>query len=338
MMRKVVRAAATVAVVAAAGMSAACGQIGALKGKMAFKEANSLYSTQKYEAAAEKYAEALEQGCSGDDCTPPELAFAYFYLGSSHENLYRPNLKDDPANEEHLKKAVQFYTKASEVSPDPTYKKRSLQYLVGVYGPDKLGDPSGAEPIIQRLIAMDPNDPTNYYQMAKLYEDSGDFEKAEEQLLKARSVRPDDPDVYLQLSGFYDKRGNFDKQIEALTTRAEKASQSPEAFYTIANVYWNKACLPTRPQCEQGAPSSQAVKAKYIESGLQAADKALQLRPDYIDALVFKGLLLRSQAYVIPAQRDRLFSEADQLLQKVTEIRKRQSGEAVAAAQKKAEE
>jgi tetratricopeptide (TPR) repeat protein len=336
MMRKVLRAAATVAVVAAAGMSAACGQIGALKGKMAFKEANALYSTQKYEAAAEKYAEALEQGCSGDDCTPPELAFAYFYLGSSHENLYRPNMKDDAANEEHLKKAVEYYTKASEVSPDPTYKKRSLQYLVGVYGPDKLGDPSGAEPIIQRLIAMDPNDATNYYQMAKLYEDSGDFEKAEEQLLKARSVRPDDPDVYLQLSGYYDKRGDFDKQIEALTTRAEKAPDSPEAFYTIANVYWNKACLPTRPQCEQGAPSSQAVKAKYIESGLEAADRALKLRPDYIDALVFKNLLLRSQAYVVPARRDQLINEADQLLQKVTEIRKRQSGEA--ATQKKAEE
>ena len=27
---------------------------------------------------------------------------------------------------------------------------------------------------------MDPNDPTNYYQMSKLYEDAGDFQNAEE--------------------------------------------------------------------------------------------------------------------------------------------------------------
>jgi len=45
-----------------AGLSmalAGCSQVGGLKAKMAFKDANSLYQQQDYRKAAEKYEEAL---------------------------------------------------------------------------------------------------------------------------------------------------------------------------------------------------------------------------------------------------------------------------------------
>src|SRR5215204_3168917 len=296
MMRKVSSAAGVLAAILATGVAAAgCGQIGMLKGKMAFKEANTFYAAQNYAAAARKYEEAVAQGCTDSGCNPAELAYSYFYLGSSYENMYRPG-KDDPKNKEYLSKALSYYQKAAEVSPQEIYKKRALQYMVGVHGPDKLNDPNAAEPIVRKLIEMDPSDTSNYFQMAKLYEDAGDFEQAEAQFLKAREIKPDDSDVYLHLAGFYDKRGNFDKQMEALTTRAEKNPDNPEAQHLIGSVYWTKACTPSRPQCAQTAPTSDAVKAKYIQAGLEAENRALKLRGDYIDALVFKGLLLRSQA------------------------------------------
>jgi len=329
-MRKVSAAAGLIGVVGALGVAAGCGQIGMLKGKMAFKEANALYAAQNYGAASKKYEEAIEQGCSGNECKPPELLYSYFFLASSYDNMYKPTKKDDPKNQELLKKAVDNYQKATELSPNPEYKKRALQYLVAIHGPEKLNDPGSAEPIVQRLISMDPNDVTNYFQMAKLYEDAGDFDKAEAQLLKAREVKRDDPDVYAQLAGFYEKRGNFDKQMEALMTRAEKTPDNPEAQYTIANTYWNKACLPVRPQCAQTAPTSDAIKAKYVQSGLEAADKAIALRGDYIEALVFKNLLLRSEAYLEKkdlARQKALIAEAEELVAKVTEIRKRQQGQ-----------
>ena len=329
-MRKVSAAAGLIAVVGAIGAAAGCGQIGMLKGKMAFKEANSLYAAQNYTAASKRYEEAIAQGCSGSECKPPEVAYSYFFLASSYDNMYKPTKKDDPKNQELLKKAVDNYQKAAELSPNPEYKKRALQYLVAIHGPEKLNDPGSAEPIVQQLISMDPNDVTNYFQMSKLYEDSGEFEKAEAQLLKAREVKPNDADVYAQLAGFYEKRGNFDKQMEALMTRAEKTPDNPEAQYTIANTYWNKACLPVRPQCVQGAPTSDAIKAKYVQSGLEAADKAIALRSDYVEALVFKNLLLRSEAYLEKkdlARQKALIAEAEELVAKVTEIRKRQQGQ-----------
>ena len=336
-MRKVLSAAGVLAVVVATGVTAAgCGQIGMLKGKMAFKEANTLYAAQNYAAAARKYEEAVAQGCTDAGCNPAELAYSYFYLGSSYENMFRPG-KDDAQNKEYLNKAIGYYQKASEISPNEVYKKRALQYMVGVHGPEKLNDPNAAEPIVRKLIEMDPSDTTNYFQMAKIYEDAGNFEQAEAQFLKAREIKPDDSDVYLHLAGFYDKRGNFDKQMEALMTRADKNAENPEAQHLIGSTYWFKACLPSRPQCAATAPTSDAVKAKYIAAGLEAEDKALRLRQDYIEALVYKGLLLRSQAFLEPKRQKELLDEANRLSAQVAEIRKKQAGQP-AADKKKTEE
>jgi tetratricopeptide (TPR) repeat protein len=210
---------------------------------------------------------------------------------------------------------------------------------VAIHGPDKLNDPGTAEPIVQKLISMDPNDVTNYFQMAKLYEDASDFDKAEAQLLKAREVKPDDPDIYAQLAGYYERRGDFDKQMEALVARAAKSPDNPEAQYTIANTYWFRACVPIAQACQAKADTkaTDAVKAKYVQSGLDASDKALALREDYFDALVYKNLLLRSQAYLEkkdPVRQKNLLDEANRLAAKAQEVRKRQSGEAAAAAAK----
>jgi tetratricopeptide (TPR) repeat protein len=312
---------ALVAVLSAA--TAGCEQIGMLKGKLAYRDANRLYSGGNYAAAAEKYEEALESGCANGACTPEELNYAYFFLANSYDNMYRPSRKGQAVNDEYLTRAVELYGEAAERSPDPEYRKRALQYMAAAHGTEKLNEPAKAEPIIQRLIELDPKDTTNYYQMSRLYEDAENFEAAEAQLVRARDVRPDDPDVYNQLARYYEARGDFDKMIEALQTRAEKDPGSPEALYTIAVKYWERACLPANRQCESKAGPARE-KPAYIQSGLEAADKALAIRDDYFDALVYKGLLLRSQSYVAPvAQREGLIKQADELLEKAQEIQAR---------------
>ncbi|HEX5111060.1 MAG TPA: tetratricopeptide repeat protein [Vicinamibacterales bacterium] len=330
-MRKCSSPAGIVALVAMIG-AAGCSQIGALKGKLAFKEANTLYKAENYEAAARKYQETLEKGCTGDVCNPQELTYAYFFLASSYDNLFRPVRKGDPKNDAYLTKAIEFYETAAQKIPDPEYKKRSLQYMAVAYGAEKLNDPAKAEPIIKRLIEMDPNDPQNYYQMSKLYEEAGDFEQAEAQLLKAKEVKPNDPEVYGQLARYYESRGNFEKQIAAMQTRAEKQPGSPEGHYSMAVVYWRRACVPVAKLCEPFAgPVNQ--RAKYVAAGLDESEKALALRDDYIDALAYKNLLLRSKAYLEPARAQELIKEADDLIQRIGEIRKRRA-EAPAAATK----
>src|SRR6202022_4115186 len=85
-------------------------------------------------------------------------------------------------------------------------KTLALQYLVATYGADKLNDPTKAAPLVQRMIELDPSDPQNYFVLAKIYEDTKDYENAEKVLMQAKQVKPNDPAVYMQLDGFYNPR------------------------------------------------------------------------------------------------------------------------------------
>jgi tetratricopeptide (TPR) repeat protein len=195
-------------------------------------------------------------------------------------------------------------------------KKLSLQYLVAAYGPDKLNDPSQQEPILQQMIQVDPSDPANYFYLANIYEQNGDYENAEAQFLKAKEMKPNDPVVYTTLAAFYDRQGEFDKVINALNERAEHEPNNPEAHHVIATYYWNEAY--------KNFKLKDADKMKYIQSGLAEVDKALALKPDYFEALTYKNLLLRSQALVEtdPGKQRALLKEADQLRDKAQSLQK----------------
>ena len=215
--------------VAAAG----CGQVSMLKARMALKDAHTAYQQQDYRGAIARYEEAIAA-----DATQTE---AYFYLGNSYDNLYRPTRRGEATNDALIDNAVANYKKAVELEQRPELKKLALQYLANAYGADKLNDPAESEPVVQQLIDMDPTDPLNYFALARIYEDSGDYERAEETLVKARDARPTEPSVYTTLAAFYNRQGNFEGAIEALQSRSEREPNNPEAFYTIATYYWEKA-------------------------------------------------------------------------------------------------
>ena len=300
-------------VVLVAGMSlaaAGCGQIGMLQARMAFKDANQLYSGQDYRGAAAKYEEAI--------AADPTLVNAYFFLGNSYDNLYRPARRGEPANDELLTKAVENYKKSASAEQDPKIRQLALEYLVAAYGPDKLNDPAQQEPIVQEMIKLNPNEPTNYFALAKIYEDNGDYEAAEQTFLKAKEVRPQEPTVYTQLAGFYNRQGDFDKTIAALQERAQREPNNPEAHHLIATYYWDKVYRDFRlPDTE---------KRKFIEAGISSEDKAIELKSDYFEAITYKNLLLRLQANVEkdPARQQALLKEADRLRDQAQELRKKQ--------------
>src|SRR6185436_9203834 len=97
------------------------------------------------------------------------------------DQQFRAVKKGDAENDAFMEKAVKNYQLSAEKlasATDPDQKtlgKRSLEYLVAAYGADKLNDPAKAEPVVQKMIQMDPNEPTNYFALAKIYEDAGAY-------------------------------------------------------------------------------------------------------------------------------------------------------------------
>ena len=296
-------------VLAIAGLGASsCSKIGMLKGQMAWKDANAAYAASDYKKAIEKYQEALKNN--------PELSYAYFYLGNSYDNLYKVAKKGQPENDANLQKAVENYKLATEKITEPKLRKLSFEYLLNSYGPDKLNDPSQAEPIVQKMIEMDPSDTANYFALAKIYEDAGNYEQAEAALLKARDAHPKDTAVYMQMAAFYNRQGRFDKTMDALNQRAAQDPHNPEGYYTIAVYYWDKTF--------RDKALNDATRHEYINSGMEAVNKAISIKPDYLEAIVYKGLLLRLEANM---EKDRkkqadLLKEADALRDRAKALQK----------------
>jgi tetratricopeptide (TPR) repeat protein len=288
-----------------------CGKysLGSLKAQKSMKDANVQYAAQEWKNAATLYEDVLSN--------KPDYNEAQFYLANSYDNLYKPTRKGEAENDAYIQKAVEHYKKASETDPNPATRKLALQYLVAAYGADKLADPSQAEPIIKRMIELEPNDPTNYFGLSKLYEDGGRYDDAEQALQKAKSIKPNDPVVYTTLSGYYNRQGDFGKTMENLEKAAELDPKNPQGFHLMATFYEEKVRKDFR--------LSPAEKKDYSLKGIAAEDKALALNPNYFDAMIVKNILLRHQALVEtkdPVKQKELLKEADDLRAKAVAIQK----------------
>ncbi|SRR6266851_2802003 len=312
-------AAAAMLVLVTAVSTAGCGKVGELKARKNFKAANQAYAQQDWKRASDLYEETVRAFPDLEHGQP------YFYLGNAYDNLWKPSKKGEPENDAYMTKAVENYQKAAEMlatSDKPKDKdlgKLALQYLVAAYGADKLNDPAKAEPVVQKMIQLEPNEPTNYFQLSKIYEDAGAYPEAEQMLMKAKEARPNDPQVYMQLARYYNAQNEFDKTIDALEQRASKEPTNPEAYFTIATYYWDNA--------NKNYRLNEAQKRENVQKGLVAINKALELKPDYVDAMVYKGLLLRLQANLEkdPKKQQELLKEAIALHDKAEDLRKKRA-------------
>jgi len=124
----------------------------------------------------------------------------------------------------------------------------------------------------------------------------------------------------MTLAAFYNRQGQFDKTMASLEERAKAEPTNPDAFQTIAAYYWDEA--------RNDAALNDAQKRDFLTKGVEAADKALALKADFVEALTFKGLLLRQQALLEKdaAKQQQLLKEGTALGEKANELRKQQTG------------
>ena len=180
------------------------------------------------------------------------------------------------------------------------------------------------------MIQIEPNEPTNYFALAKIYEDGGRYDDAEQTLLKAKEVKPNDPQVYTTISGFYNRQGDFDKTIEALKKPPISSRRTRRAISCSPPTTGRR---PTRiTACRQ--PRKRTTSRK----GFEATDKALALNPEYADALTYKNLLLRMEGNeeTDMAKRAALYKQADELREKAIELKQGPPVQAGAKARREA--
>lgn len=282
-----------------------------------FEEANRFYAEHRYAEAAAHYRAALDAN--------PALAEAHFFLANCYDNLYRPARRGEAANDGYLQAALEHYRRAADgltadTPETATLRKRTLQYLAALYGRDKLNRPAEAAPVVEQIIAMDPADIGSYFALATIYEQAGDLHRAEQMLAQAQAVAPEQTDVWRQTAYFYNRGGQFDRTMDALARIAQIEPDNPQHHYQVAVFFEEKV--------RKDFTLSAARQTEYLAKGMDAVDAALQLRPEYFEALVYKNLLLRQQARfeADPGRRAALQQEADALQRKAIAAREAQRG------------
>jgi TonB family protein len=169
---------------------------------------------------------------------------------------------------------------------------------------------------LRARIAAAPTDPALRFELAKLQEDSGRYEEAEATLLEAQAALPPSTSLLHAIAGFYNRLGNFEKTIVLMEEAARLDASNPQAQHLVGTYYQDKAAKDLRITADQ--------KRGYIRAGIDAENRALALNPDYVDALVYKNILLRMQANVETdkAEQQRLILEADGLRGRAVELQK----------------
>ncbi len=107
------------------------------------------------------------------------------------------------------------------------------------------------------------------------------FEESKKYHMKHISMKPDDPDPYYWV-GVVD------------WTLAYRANAEMRQRYNSENP--KKQIKDADPLPDKCAPSLPSNTARWSTKGLKMLDKAVELRPDYADAMAYQSLLLRQKA------------------------------------------
>jgi tetratricopeptide (TPR) repeat protein len=307
-----------------------------LKSRRAFKQANQAYANKEYQNAINLYNTTLELDPNPD---PRVLVTTYFYRGSSSHLLYRPSKFDDAENDALLDAAIKDYETAIDLSRKHSeefemlkpYQQYGMEQLAAVYR-DNLDDFENAERYFKALIEFDSKTPERYYALADVYERFHDpeelplLEQAIEAYKKPVDLAPSDPLAYRQVANLLNKYGRFDETMEWLGKARDVQATNPEGYYLIAVHYWDKVY--------RDPDLTTNDKKQFIDLGLAQLDQALAIDNQYIDALIYKNLLLREQAKIEPnaARKAELTAQADELRDLAIKLKEQEEAKAATAA------
>ncbi len=325
-MRHVIR---TVAVLLLAIPLVDCARV---RAQTALREGHKLYKDESFRKAIEEYDIVLEND--------PNSVEATFYKGSSFHQLFRPGKEDTNVNLEEAIKNYKLVLAASPSGDDKKYpilKKNTLSALVGIYADDPDRDFDTAMKYATELTSAEPSNLQYLFAMANLYEKFGKVNEAEAAYRKAVEAAPKDPKACGALAGFYNKtlwddkgvpapdgmagRARFDDAVNQLKVCADLDPKDPKGYYTVGTYYWDK--------CYRDPDLDEARKKQFADEGMAFVEKALAIKGDFVEALIYKGLLLREQAKLTknPATRNSLLEEAQLLQKRAQELKKEQDEE-----------
>jgi tetratricopeptide (TPR) repeat protein len=219
--------------------------------------------------------------------------------------------------------ALAEYEEALRLDPKETklHKHIGIAYM-GMYQPGSKHpkDLEYAQKAIDNLkqyAEAYPQDTKSLEYLVSMYLSTERFDDAiafyQNELLKRN---PKDAKAMQSLAMLYFKKGDFDNGVGWLKKRLEIEGNNPEVYYLIGVQAWDRSY--NFPDLDP------ALRAKIVDEGLQSLNKAVELKPDYFEAVSYINLLYREKAKMEtdPAKKQEYTDTANKYLQQALEMRK----------------
>ncbi len=219
--------------------------------------------------------------------------------------------------------AIDFFMRAKELDPGLLNARLYLatayasQYIPGAPSEENVRKGEAAIAEFQDVLRTDPNNLSAIdgigsilYQMAATPFTPSKFEESRKYHLRHIQLKPDDPEPYYWV-GVIDWTLSF------------RANSSLRAEYNGTNP--RKQVKDDQPLPPKLREEYQAKYGEMVGDGTQRLKRAIELRPDYEDAMAYLNLLYRRKADMVVSadEREALIKQADELVDKVKEIKQR---------------
>jgi tetratricopeptide (TPR) repeat protein len=191
----------------------------------------------------------------------------------------------------HYEQAITHFQKAVELDPSLINARMYLatafvsQYIPGVDSPDNLSNATQAIQEYQKVIDANParDQKVNSAKgIAYLYLNMKKWDDAKKYYRLASDTDPNDPEPYYSV-GVIDWTACYQPRME----ERAKLGLKPEEHLNPKDKDQKKVCAELK-----------AKNGPAIQEGIDSLNKAIQLRPDYDDAMAYMNLMYREKADV----------------------------------------
>ena len=131
-------------------------------------------------------------------------------------------------------------------------------------------------------------------------------------------TNPNDTKAMGSIASMYFKKGDFDQGIEWQKKVAAAEGNKPEPYIMIGVQAWDRSYH--YPDIDP------VTRGHIVDEGMNALQKALEIKPDYFEALTYINLLWREKAKMEtdPAKAQEYTDNANKYLAQALELRKKQ--------------
>lgn len=232
---------------------------------------------------------------------------------------------------EQYEAALKKYEEAQALDPDEVRLLKFIAmanmalYTPGSQHPKDIEALTKAIENFKKYLAAKPEDEKAAKFLVTTYMNGQKYDEAIGYFKEFIQGHPNDSQALQTIAMLYAKKGDFDNSMEWQKKHGEKEPRNADIFYTMGVTCWDKAYNTVGTDVDPEKGLSPEKRKEIVDLGMQSIDKALAIKPDYFQAMLYKNLLFREMAKAEPdpALKQAHIDQANEWQKKALEIRKK---------------